>query len=78
MNFDIRKHLLEYDNVMNKQREVVYRLRSEILEGEDVSVTVKDMIRENVEEKVAMWANEKVYPEEWDWAQLDAWLWPHF
>ena len=74
MNFDIRKHLLEYDNVMNKQREVVYRLRSEILEGEDVSVTVKDMIRENVEEKVAMWANEKVYPEEWDWAQLDAWL----
>ncbi len=74
MNFDIRKHLLEYDNVMNKQREVVYRLRSEILEGEDVSITVKDMINENLEEKVAMWANEKVYPEEWDWVQLEAWL----
>ena len=74
MNFDIRKQLLDYDNVMNKQREAVYRLRNEILEGEDISVTVKDMIAESIEEKVSQWAPAKVYPEQWDIISLTAWL----
>ena len=74
MNFDIRKQLIEYDNVMNKQREAVYRLRNEILEGEDISQTTKDMIAESVEEKADLWAPAKAYPEQWDWTSLEAWL----
>jgi len=74
MNFDIRKQLLDYDNVMNKQREAVYRLRNEILEGEDVSVTIKDMLSESIEEKVGQWAPAKAYPEQWDFVSLNAWL----
>jgi preprotein translocase subunit SecA len=74
MNFDIRKQLLDYDNVMNKQREAVYRLRNEILEGEDISLTLKDMLSESIEEKIMMWAPEKAYAEQWDWTSLEAWL----
>jgi len=74
MNFDIRKQLIEYDNVMNKQREAVYRLRNEILDGEDVTQTITDMLQESIDQKVTLWAPEKVYPEQWDIASLDAWL----
>ncbi|MDR1696238.1 MAG: preprotein translocase subunit SecA [Endomicrobium sp.] len=72
-NFDIRKQLIDFDNVMNKQREAVYRLRNEILEGEDITETVKDMIRESAEEKVQLWATAK-YPEEWDWTSIETWI----
>jgi preprotein translocase subunit SecA len=74
MNFDIRKHLLDYDNVMNKQREAIYRLRNEILEGEDITLTVTDMLSESIDNKLAMWAPEKLYPEQWDMTSLHAWL----
>ena len=73
MNFDIRKQLIDYDNVMNKQREAVYSLRNEILEGEDISATIKDMIRDAVEENISNWTTAK-YPEEWDWTNIEAWL----
>ncbi|MCA6069513.1 MAG: SEC-C domain-containing protein [Endomicrobium sp.] len=73
MNFDIRKQLIDFDNVMNKQREAVYRLRNEILEGEDITDTIKDMINESIEEKLSTWTAEK-YAEEWDWISIDAWL----
>lgn len=73
MNFDIRKQLIDFDNVMNKQREAIYRLRNEILEGEDITDTIKDMINESIEEKLSIWAAEK-YAEEWDWASIGAWL----
>jgi len=52
-NFDIRKHLLEYDNVMNQQREIIYERRNRVLEGEDPSAEVLEMIQEFVEEKAA-------------------------
>ncbi|MDI6641876.1 MAG: preprotein translocase subunit SecA [Elusimicrobiota bacterium] len=75
MNFDIRKQLLEYDNVMNKQREAVYSLRNEILEGEDVSQHIKDMIDESIDEKLDLWAGGgKKHPEEWDWQGIALWL----
>ncbi|MBN1621469.1 MAG: preprotein translocase subunit SecA [Endomicrobiales bacterium] len=74
MNFDIRKQLIEFDNVMNKQREAVYRLRNEILEGEDVSQTIKDMLAESVQEKVNLWAPAKMYPEQWDMTSMETWL----
>ena len=73
MNFDTRKTLIDFDNVMNKQREAVYRLRNEILEGEDITDTIKDMLAESVDEKVTSWATAK-YPEEWDWSSIKAWM----
>ena len=73
MNFDIRKQLLEYDNVMNKQREAIYSLRNEILEGEDISQQIKDMVTESIDEKIEQWATKK-HPEEWDWQSLALWL----
>ena len=72
MNFDIRKQLLEFDNVMNKQREAVYSLRNEILEGEDMSQQIKDMIKESIEEKIQLWAADK-HPEQWNWESISAW-----
>ncbi|MDR3306343.1 MAG: preprotein translocase subunit SecA [Endomicrobium sp.] len=77
MNFDIRKQLIDFDNVMNKQREAVYRLRNEILEGEDISETIKDMLRESVEENLNSWCVDK-YAEEWDFTSIDAWLFRTF
>src|SRR5207247_2658124 len=74
MNFDIRKQLLEYDNVMNKQREMVYSLRNQILDGQDVSKTIDGMIEESVEEKLALWVPPKAIPENWDTGALHAWL----
>ncbi len=73
-DFDIRKQLIDYDNVMNKQREAVYRLRNEILEGEDISRTIQDMWLESVEEKIEQWAPEKTYPEQWEWPNFHAWM----
>ncbi|HOW27251.1 MAG TPA: preprotein translocase subunit SecA [Elusimicrobiota bacterium] len=74
MNFDIRKQLLDFDNVMNKQREAIYTLRNSILEGEDITQRIKDMTVESVEEKIDLWAPEKLHPEEWEYASLRAWL----
>jgi preprotein translocase subunit SecA len=65
-NFEIRKHLLEYDDVMNQQREVIYTQRREILEGTRLREMVFEMIEEVGEETVATYTDEKTYPEEWD------------
>ena len=66
-NFDIRKHLIEYDDVMNKQREVIYTQRREILAGKDIRDSFLDMLDETIEEIAAIFAIEKVSPHEWDW-----------
>jgi len=65
-NFDIRKHLLEYDDVMNQQREVIYRQRREILEGKNLKEAIEEMIREKAEEIADDFADERALPEEWD------------
>jgi preprotein translocase subunit SecA len=65
-NFEIRKHLLEYDNVMNQQREVIYSQRREVLAGQDLKQSVQEMIEEQAEGIVDLFADEKVHPEEWD------------
>lgn len=72
-NFDIRKQLLEYDNVMNKQREVIYHLRRVVIDGEDVSEQIKEMLTESIEEKTEQYAADK-YPENWDLENLKIWL----
>ncbi len=66
-NFDIRKHLLEYDDVMNKQREIIYRQRREVLEGEDVATVVQDMIGDVVDGVVEEFGVERADSIEWDW-----------
>jgi len=65
-NFDIRKHLLEYDDVMNQQREVIYRQRREILDGKDLNEAIEEMIQEKVDEVVGLFADDQKAPEEWD------------
>jgi preprotein translocase subunit SecA len=74
MNFDIRKQLLEYDNVMNKQREMIYTLRNQILEGADLRKNLESMIEETLEEKLGQWTPVKEIPENWDINALHAWM----
>jgi len=70
-NFDIRKHLLEYDDVMNKQREVIYRQRREVLAGEDLVEVIGDMIAEQVDTVVAEFSNGRLASEDWQWEGFD-------
>ncbi len=65
-NFEIRKNLLKYDDVMNDQRKVIYEQRRELMEVEDVSATIVDMRRQVVEEMVARCIPEKAYAEQWN------------
>jgi preprotein translocase subunit SecA len=69
-NFSIRKHLLEYDDVMNQQREVIYDRRLAVLEGANLKEEVLDLIRSVVESKVEAHTDAKAYPENWDWVGL--------
>ena len=69
-NFDIRKNLLKYDNVMNDQRKVVFEQRIELMTEEHVADTVRDMRHEMVEELVSKFIPERAYPEQWDVAGL--------
>jgi preprotein translocase subunit SecA len=69
-NFDIRKHLLEYDDVMNKQRTVIYDLRRDVLAGEDLRDMVMEMAGEAAEELGQRFSDAKEYPEQWDLAAL--------
>ena len=66
-NFQIRKRILEYDDVLNKQREVIYAIRRDILMGEDVDT--KSYVEDVLSEVVSEYVSENVYPEDWD---LDA------
>ncbi len=69
-NFDIRKYVLEYDDVMNQQRKVVYDQRRKILEGEDMKVQILSMVDNIIEKGMETYADPKLYPEEWDFAGL--------
>ncbi|MCH2667683.1 MAG: preprotein translocase subunit SecA [Deinococcales bacterium] len=71
-NFGIRKQLLEYDNVMSKQREVIYRQRRDILLGTDISEDVKDMIAEYIDSQVQNYLNPELEPEEQDIGTMKA------
>ncbi|EJU28383.1 preprotein translocase subunit SecA [Selenomonas sp. CM52] len=69
-NFDIRKHVLEYDDVMNQQREVIYAERRKILRGEDLKENIFFMLDKIIESEMDQYANAKLYPEEWTLAGL--------
>jgi len=65
-NFDIRKHLLEYDDVMNKHREIIYSLRKNILSGDGLAEIIQEMVDERIDSIVAEFIDPKTHPEEWD------------
>lgn len=69
-NFDIRKYVLEYDDVMNQQRKVVYEQRRKILEGDDMRDQIMGMVDSIVEKGMTTYADPKLYPEEWDFGGL--------
>ena len=76
-NFDIRKHLLEYDNVMNKQREVIYDERRKILEGDDeyIKVHISEIIEEVLDSGFDLYLNENVSQQDgWDFDGFGKWL----
>ncbi len=77
-NFEIRKHLLEYDDVMNKQREVIYTQRREILGGSELREQFTEMMDETIEDVVAAYAIEKVAATEWDWQGIAEWAYKDF
>ncbi|HEV8586527.1 MAG TPA: preprotein translocase subunit SecA [Methylomirabilota bacterium] len=65
-NFEIRKHLLEYDDVMNKQREIIYGMRRQILDGESQADTIAEWIEDLIAGTVDGYAAEGAHPEDWD------------
>ena len=69
-NFDMRKHVLQYDDVMNQQREVIYAERRKVLRGENLREHILTMIGGIIEAEMNQYANEKLYPEEWSLDEL--------
>jgi len=70
-HFDIRKQLIEYDDVMNQQREVIYRQRQEALRGENLKPAIEEMIQEMVENIAFEFADDRLLADEWDWESLN-------
>lgn len=73
-NFNIRKYILEYDDVMNQQREVLYSQRHKILGNESLKDTIINMIDDIIYKAMDTYADEKLYPEEWDYEGLIKYL----
>ncbi|SHK44272.1 preprotein translocase subunit SecA [Tepidibacter formicigenes] len=65
-NFSIRKHVLQYDDVMNKQREIIYKERRSVLEGENIKDHIMSMIEKTVQNAIDIYTADGTYPEEWD------------
>ena len=73
-NFEIRKHLLEYDNVMNKQREVIYDERRKVLYGEDLKEYIYEIMEEVLDEALDTYVSEKLSADNWDFKGLRQYL----
>lgn len=78
-NFEIRKHVLEYDDVMNKQREIIYNQRRELLLGSEIKEKILGMAEKMLEDMLTIYLSKDVHPEDWDlhglvtyWEQLFA------
>lgn len=68
-NFSIRKHVLQYDDVINKQRSIIYNERNKVLEGENLKEHIWNMIDAIIDESIAIYTSSSKFPEEWE---LDA------
>lgn len=77
-NFDMRKHVLEYDDVMNQQREVLYGQRRQVLTADSLRDTIMGMVDDIIHDGLDKYADEKLYPEEWDFAGLLAQMQQYF
>lgn len=73
-NFAIRKHVLKYDDVMNKQREVIYGERRKVLEGENLRDHIGSMAKALVEQNVEIYTRQSKFPEEWDLEGLETYI----
>ncbi len=69
-NFEIRKNVLKYDEVMNRQREVIYAWRSTVLTGKDTEELVREWIDEVIDDEVRLGISDDISPSEWDWDDL--------
>ncbi|MDD5016567.1 MAG: preprotein translocase subunit SecA [Eubacteriales bacterium] len=69
-NYEIRKHVLQYDDVMNRQRELIYSQRRMVLTGADVKDNIMDMLQTLIDDIFAVYCPEGVFPEEWDIAGM--------
>ncbi|ADY57520.1 protein translocase subunit secA [Syntrophobotulus glycolicus DSM 8271] len=65
-NFEVRKHVLNYDDVMNKQREIIYLQRRAVLTKENVGEQIQDMLEKVIKDTIVRFSGETPYPEEWD------------
>ncbi len=77
-NFDIRKHVLEYDNVMNKQREVIYDERKKILLGDNVKEHIHEIIEEVIDGAIELYMNPEVARCDWKYTEFNEWFWSKF
>ncbi len=73
-NFNVRKHVLQYDNVMNKQREVIYGERRKVLLGESLVENIRGMIDDLIHKGISMYTSDDKYPSEWDFDDLSKYI----
>ena len=73
-NFNLRKHVLDYDDVMNKQREVIYGQRKQVLMGDDITGNITGMVETLVDNAIGVYCPKGKYSEEWDWDDLYAYF----
>ncbi len=77
-NFSIRKHVLQYDDVINKQRSIIYNERNKVLEGENLKEHIVNMINDVVDEAIVLYTSNSKFPEEWDLKALNENLHQYF
>ena len=73
-NFDIRRNVLQYDDVMNTQREIIYKQRRSVLEGENLRDSIMDMVSTLIDSAVDTYAGDASHPEDWNWKGLLTYL----
>ncbi|HHU78872.1 MAG: preprotein translocase subunit SecA [Caldicoprobacterales bacterium] len=73
-NFNIRKHVLQYDDVMNAQREVIYSQRRSVLEGQNLRDSIMDMVETIIDTAMGIYLGENTHVDEWDWKGLMTYL----
>ena len=77
-NFEIRKQLLEYDNVMNMQREIIYSQRKMVLENSDIRENITDMVSDMFDQGIELFIQKNLNPDNWDLVGLENWLHAEF
>jgi len=77
-NFEIRKHLLEYDDVMNKQREVIYKMRRDILTSDNIKDQIIEIVEDIIVDLVDFYLEDKKHPDLWNWEDLEKGIYKQF